>query len=137
MCLGRNQSQQTCSRCRSELTIRIGSYGLLQLPKGKVFPAAPRRRLQSACLSLEGIAGQPCWSCVLVVCSEATPDECLRTLENLDQSRYAIRYTEKHPTFTREGLKQIAASEHWLRVGEEGLVNRDEVVDAMDSDAEE
>ena len=51
--------------------------------------------------------------------------------------RYAIRDAVKHPAFTREGWKQIAASEHGLRVGEEVLVNRDEVVDAMDSDAEE
>lgn len=51
--------------------------------------------------------------------------------------RYAIRDAVKHPAFTREGWKQIAASEHGLRVGEEGLVDRDDVVDAMDSDADE
>ena len=51
--------------------------------------------------------------------------------------RYAIRDAVKHPAFTREGWKQIAANEHGLRVGEEELVDRDKVVDAMGSDAEE
>jgi len=51
--------------------------------------------------------------------------------------RYAIRDAVKHPAFTREGWKQIAASEHGLRVGDEGLVNRDEVVGAMRDDVEE
>lgn len=34
----------------------------------------------------EGIAGQPYWSDVLVLCSETTPDDYLRTLENLNLS---------------------------------------------------
>jgi len=51
--------------------------------------------------------------------------------------RYAIRDAVKHPAFTREGWKQIAASEHGLRVGEEELVSRDEVVDTMSADADE
>ena len=51
--------------------------------------------------------------------------------------RYAIRDAVKHPALTREGWKQIAASEHGLRVGAEGLVNRDEVVGAMRDDVEE
>lgn len=51
--------------------------------------------------------------------------------------RYAIRDAVKHPAFTREGWKQIAASEHGLRVGDDELVNRDEVVGAMDDDGEQ
>src|SRR6056297_534954 len=51
--------------------------------------------------------------------------------------RYAIRDAVKHPAFTREGWKQIAASEHGLRVGDDELVNRDEVVGAMRDDVEE
>lgn len=51
--------------------------------------------------------------------------------------RYAIRDAVKHPAFTREGWKQIAASEHGLRVGNEELISRDEVVGAMDDDVEQ
>ncbi|AOW80840.1 CopG family transcriptional regulator [Halodesulfurarchaeum formicicum] len=51
--------------------------------------------------------------------------------------RYAIRDAVKHPAFTREGWKQIAASEHGLRLGDEELVNRDEVVGAMDDDVDQ
>lgn len=51
--------------------------------------------------------------------------------------RYAIRDAVKHPGFTREGWKQIAASEHGLRVGDEELVDRDQVVGAVDDDAEQ
>lgn len=50
--------------------------------------------------------------------------------------RYAIRDAVKHPAFTREGWKQIAASEHGLRIGETALVDRDEVLDTV-TDAEE
>ncbi|WP_135662878.1 ribbon-helix-helix domain-containing protein [Halorhabdus rudnickae] len=41
--------------------------------------------------------------------------------------RYATRDAVKHPAFSREGWKQIAASEHDLRSGEAELVSRDEV----------
>jgi len=51
--------------------------------------------------------------------------------------RYAIRDAVKHPAFTREGWKQIAASEHGLRVGDDELVNRDEVVESMSDDVEQ
>lgn len=51
--------------------------------------------------------------------------------------RYAIRDAVKHPAFTREGWKQIAASEHGLRVGDVELVNREEVIGAMDDDVEQ
>lgn len=46
--------------------------------------------------------------------------------------RYAARDAVKHPEFSREGWKQIAASEHELRSGEAELVSREEVVDMMD-----
>ena len=48
---------------------------------------------------------------------------------------YAIRAAVKHLAFTRAGWKQIAASEHGLRVGDEELVDPDGVVGAMDDDA--
>jgi len=41
--------------------------------------------------------------------------------------RYAARDAVKHPAFSREGWKQIAASEHELRSGDAELVSRDEV----------
>jgi len=50
--------------------------------------------------------------------------------------RYAARDAVKHPEFSREGWKQIAASEHELRSGESELVSRDEVVEMMDEDGE-
>ena len=46
--------------------------------------------------------------------------------------RYAARDAVKHPEFSREGWKQIAASEHDLRSGEAELVSRDEVHAMMD-----
>lgn len=46
--------------------------------------------------------------------------------------RYAARDAVKHPEFSREGWKQIAASEHELRTGDSELYSRSEVVDAMD-----
>lgn len=46
--------------------------------------------------------------------------------------RYAARDAVKHPEFSREGWKQIAASEHDLRSGRTELVSRDEVVEMMD-----
>lgn len=49
--------------------------------------------------------------------------------------RYAARDAVKHPEFSREGWKQIAASEHDLRSGEAELVSRDEVRAMMDRDA--
>ena len=48
--------------------------------------------------------------------------------------RYAARDAVKHPEFSREGWKQIAASEHDLRSGDAELVSRDEVVEMMDRD---
>lgn len=48
--------------------------------------------------------------------------------------RYAARDAVKHPEFSREGWKQIAASEHELRAGKTELVSRDEVIEMMDQD---
>lgn len=51
--------------------------------------------------------------------------------------RYAVRDAVKHPEFSREGWKQIAASEHELRTGDAELVSREEVRAMMDgSDVE-
>ena len=52
--------------------------------------------------------------------------------------RHAARDTVKHPEFSREGWKQIAASEHELRSGAAELVSREEVVEMIDrnNDAE-
>lgn len=46
--------------------------------------------------------------------------------------RYAARDAVKHPEFSREGWKQIAASEHELRTGKKELVSRDDVLAMMD-----
>ena len=46
--------------------------------------------------------------------------------------RHAARDAVKHPAFSREGWKQIAASEHELRSGDAELVSRAEVVEMMD-----
>jgi Arc/MetJ-type ribon-helix-helix transcriptional regulator len=51
--------------------------------------------------------------------------------------RYAARDAVKHPEFSREGWKQIAASEHELRTGGTELVSRDEVMDMMDRDEDD
>lgn len=48
--------------------------------------------------------------------------------------RYAARDAVKHPAFSREGWKQIAASEHDLRAGEDELVSREDVVEMMERD---
>jgi metal-responsive CopG/Arc/MetJ family transcriptional regulator len=48
--------------------------------------------------------------------------------------RYAARDAVKHPAFSREGWKQIAAGEHELRSGDAELVSREEVVEMMDRD---
>ena len=48
--------------------------------------------------------------------------------------RYAARDAVKHPEFSREGWKQIAASEHDLRSGNAELVSREEVVEMMGQD---
>jgi len=45
--------------------------------------------------------------------------------------RHAARDAVKHPEFSREGWKQIAASEHDLRSGNAELVSREEVVEMM------
>jgi Arc/MetJ-type ribon-helix-helix transcriptional regulator len=50
--------------------------------------------------------------------------------------RYAARDAVKHPSFSRKGWKQIAASEHELRSGESELVSRDEVLELMDRDGD-
>ena len=46
--------------------------------------------------------------------------------------RYAARDAVKHPAFSREGWKQIAATEHELRSGDSDLVSRDDIVAMMD-----
>ncbi len=46
--------------------------------------------------------------------------------------RHAARDAVKHPEFSREGWKQIAASEHELRSGDAELVSREEVVEMID-----
>jgi metal-responsive CopG/Arc/MetJ family transcriptional regulator len=51
--------------------------------------------------------------------------------------RYAARDAVKHPEFSREGWKQIAASEHELRSGNEELVSREEVVEMMGRDEDD
>jgi Arc/MetJ-type ribon-helix-helix transcriptional regulator len=51
--------------------------------------------------------------------------------------RYAARDAVKHPEFSREGWKQIAASEHDLRSGDAELVSREDVVEMMDRDADD
>lgn len=51
--------------------------------------------------------------------------------------RYAARDAIKHPEFSREGWKQIAASEHGLRTGEEELVSREDVLELMASEDDE
>jgi len=51
--------------------------------------------------------------------------------------RYAARDAVKHPEVSREGWKQIAASEHDLRSGEAELVSRDEVRAMMDRDEDD
>lgn len=48
--------------------------------------------------------------------------------------RYAARDAVKHPAFSREGWKQIAASEHELRSEDAQLVSREEVVEMIDRD---
>lgn len=48
--------------------------------------------------------------------------------------RFAVRDAVKHPAFTREGWKQIAASEHELRTGDAELVSREEVIEMIDRD---
>ena len=48
--------------------------------------------------------------------------------------RYAARDAVKHPAFSREGWKQIAASEHDRRSGDAELISRKEVIELMDQD---
>ncbi|MHC3439610.1 ribbon-helix-helix domain-containing protein [Natrialbaceae archaeon A-gly3] len=48
--------------------------------------------------------------------------------------RYAARDAVKHPEFSREGWKQIAATEHELRSGNAELVSREDVIETMDRD---
>jgi len=48
--------------------------------------------------------------------------------------RHAARDAVKHPAFSREGWKQIAASEHDLRSGDAELVSREEVLEMLDRD---
>ena len=45
--------------------------------------------------------------------------------------RHAARDAVKHPDFSREGWKQIAASEHDLRAGDAELVPREELIAEM------
>ena len=51
--------------------------------------------------------------------------------------RYAARDAVKHPEFSREGWKQIAANEHELRSGDAELVSRSDVIDMMDRNQDE
>ena len=51
--------------------------------------------------------------------------------------RYAARDAVKHPEFSREGWKQIAASEHDLRTGNAELVSREEVLEMLERDGDE
>ena len=51
--------------------------------------------------------------------------------------RYAARDAVKHPEFSREGWKQIAASEHDLRTGDTELVSREEVIELMEREQDE
>lgn len=51
--------------------------------------------------------------------------------------RYAARDAVKHPAFSREGWKQIAATEHELRSGDAEFVSRAEVVEMMDRDEDD
>lgn len=51
--------------------------------------------------------------------------------------RHAARDAVKHPEFSREGWKQIAASEHDLRSGNAELVSRDEVRAMMKRDEDD
>src|SRR6056297_1856917 len=51
--------------------------------------------------------------------------------------RYAARDAVKHPEFSREGWKQVAASEHDLRSGDAELVSREDVVEMMDRDEDD
>lgn len=51
--------------------------------------------------------------------------------------RHIARDAVKHPAFSREGWKQIAASEHELRSGDADLVSREEVIEMMDHDKNE
>lgn len=46
--------------------------------------------------------------------------------------RYAARDAVKHPEFSREGWKQIAASEHDLRTDSAKFVSREDVIELMD-----
>jgi len=46
--------------------------------------------------------------------------------------RYAARDAVKHPEFSRDGWKQIAAGEHDLRSGSAELVSREDVIEMMD-----
>ena len=48
--------------------------------------------------------------------------------------RYAARDAVKHPECSREGWKQIAASEHDPRSGEAELISREQVVEMIDRD---
>ena len=45
--------------------------------------------------------------------------------------RHAARDAVKHPAFSRDGWKQIAASEHELRSDDAELVSRDEIIEMV------
>ena len=51
--------------------------------------------------------------------------------------RYVARDAIKHPAFSREGWKQIAASEHDLRTGNAELVSREAVLEMLERDEDE
>lgn len=50
--------------------------------------------------------------------------------------RYALRDAVKHPTFSRGGWKDIAASEHQLRTGDGQTYSSDEIRARLNEDAD-
>ena len=48
--------------------------------------------------------------------------------------RHAARDAVKHPAFSRNGWKQIAASEHELRSDDAELVSRHEIIEMVNHD---
>ena len=50
--------------------------------------------------------------------------------------RWALRDAVKHPTFSRKGWKDIAASEHQLRTGEGQTYSSDEIRARLNEDTD-
>ena len=51
--------------------------------------------------------------------------------------RWALREAMKHPSFSRSGWKDIAASEHQLRTGEGQTYGSDEIRARLNEDADD